>query len=69
MNTLEKVKRPLIVFNENNKEHRRLLFEFMKTNTWGYCPYRFDLPNEDGQNLVYAMQKRVLEHYLKKEFE
>ena len=66
---LNKNMRPLVVFDETNKEHRELLKKFMQTNSWAHCPYRFELPGEDSQNLAYSMQKRVLMYFLKKEFE
>lgn len=65
---LHKNMRPLVVFDETNKEHRELLKTFMETASWKHCPYRFELPEEDGQNLAYSMQKRVLMHFLRKEF-
>lgn len=65
---LNKNMRPLVVFDETNKEHRELLMKFMETNSWAHCPYRFELPDEDGQNLAYSMQKRVLIYFLNKEF-
>lgn len=65
---LNKNMRPLVVFDETNKEHRELLKKFMETNSWSHSPYRFELPEEDSQNLAYTMQKRVLMFFLEKEF-
>ena len=59
--------RPTVVFDVNNKEHRRMAHEFLKTRSWGSCPVRFCLPI--GEDNVYTMVMRLMtEYYAQKEF-
>jgi hypothetical protein len=67
---LDHAQRPLVIFNPALKEHRAHYANFLKTNTWGKCPVRFAVDGPDGSNnnLAYAMQRMLTEHYITKEF-
>ena len=68
MNNLVFYGRPLVVFNPADAEHRKLYHEFVKTGSWGHCPYRFIVPDERG--IVSAvLQRTMVEYYLKQEFD
>lgn len=59
--------RPLIVFDPSNKEHREFYFDFVQSGTWGRCPYRFIVPDDQG-NLVTMIQRKLIAYYVNKEF-
>jgi hypothetical protein len=59
--------RPWVTFDPKNKDHRKWVYDFVKTGAWGSCPVRFLLP--DGLNNLNAMvQHQMLEYYMDKEF-
>lgn len=68
MSVLELSGRPFIVFEPNNEEHRGYYYQFVKTGTWGHCPYRFVIPEDHG-NLVTMIQRALVKHYVEQEFE
>jgi hypothetical protein len=59
--------RPLIVFDPAIKEHREFYFDFVQTGTWGRCPYRFIVPDDQG-NLITMIQRKLIAYYVNKEF-
>jgi hypothetical protein len=61
--------RPLVLFDPAKKEHREHYFNFMKSRTWGRCPIRFAVEGDaQNNNLAYAMQRMLVEHFMAKEF-
>lgn len=59
--------RPVVMFDVNNKEHRRMAHKFLCERSWGECPVRFALPI--GEDNVYSMIMRLLtQYYSAKEF-
>lgn len=67
MSLLQLSGRPWTVFNPNNKKHRRAYADFVKYGTWSRCIYRF-IVNEDHNNLVTIIQRKLVEYYVVKEF-
>lgn len=67
MSILEYKSRPLTAFDASNKDHRRFFYEFTQKGTWGRCPYRFIVPDDHG-NLVTMIQRKLIEHYVNREF-
>ena len=66
---LDHAVRPLEVFDPSKKAHREHYAEFMKNKTWGKCPVRFAVEGDaSNSNLAYAMQRMLVEYYMKKEF-
>lgn len=59
--------RPWVAFNATQAEHRRYFAEFQRTGTWGNCPVRFIISDEQG-DLVTMIQRRLIEHYVAQEF-
>ena len=68
MSKLQFYGRPLIVFDPDIKEHREFYYQFVKNGTWGKCPYRFIVPDDQG-NLVTMIQRKLIAYYVNKEFE
>lgn len=67
MSQLELHSRPWVVFNPDSREHRKWYSEFVRTGTWGRCPVRFVIPDDHG-NLITIIQRKLVEHYVRKEF-
>jgi hypothetical protein len=59
--------RPWVIFDATVKQHRRWFTEFQRSRTWGHCPVRFVLDEEQG-DMVTMMQRQLIEYYLGKEF-
>lgn len=67
MSKLSFVGRPWIAFNENDRQHRKWYFEFVKHKTWGRCPVRF-IVAEDHGNLLQMIETRLNQYYTQREF-
>ena len=67
MSILNYYHRPWTAFDANNREHRQWFAEFQKTGTWGHCPVRFLIADEQG-DLVTMIQRRLIRYYVAKEF-
>ena len=59
--------RPYVVFNPEDKEHRKWFAEFNRTFKWGKCPFRF-LVNDDHGDLITQIQRALIRYYVKQEF-
>jgi hypothetical protein len=64
---LELAGRPYVVFDPDNKEHRRYYYRFVETSSWGSCPVRFVVPEDHG-DLIQMIQRSLVAHYVSKEF-
>jgi hypothetical protein len=67
MSRLDYIGRPWVAFEATNREHRKWFAEFQKSGTWGRCPVRF-IVSEDHGDLVTMIQRRLINHYVNKEF-
>jgi len=67
MSVLELHGRPYVVFDPNDKQHRRFYSEFVRTASWGACPVRFVVPEDHG-DLVTMIQRSLVKHYVEREF-
>ena len=67
MSILELHGRPYVVFEPENKDHRRYYYEFVKTSSWGHCPVRFVVPEDHG-DLITMIQRSLVKFYSEKEF-
>jgi hypothetical protein len=67
MSALELHGRPYVVFDPNDKQHRRFYSEFVRTASWGACPVRFLVPEDHG-DLVTMIQRSLVKHYVEREF-
>ena len=68
MSRLEYYCRPLVAFDPTNKDHRRFVAEFQTNHTWGGCPVRFIVPEDNG-DLVTLMQRSLIQYYIDREFQ
>ena len=67
MSRLQLFGRQWVVFNAQNKEHRKWFANFNKTGAWGNCPVRF-VVNDDHGDLITQIQRELIAHYVSKEF-
>ena len=67
MSALELHGRPYVVFDPNNKNHRRYYNDFVETASWGACPVRFVVPEDHG-DLITMIQRSLVKYYVRKEF-
>jgi len=42
-------------------------YEFVKKSTWGHCPVRFVVPDDQG-DLITMIQRTLVKYYVEKEF-
>jgi len=67
MSALELHGRPYVVFDPNNKNHRRYYNDFVETASWGACPVRFVVPEDHG-DLITMIQRSLVNFYVQREF-
>ena len=67
MSVLHFKSRPWTVFDPADKDHRRWYADFVKSGTWGRCPYRFIVPEDHG-DLITMCQRSLIKYYIEKEF-
>lgn len=67
MSKLSFIGRQWIVFDAENKTHRRYFREFQTHSTWGRCPVRF-IVDDAGSDLLTMIQRRLIAYYVAKEF-
>ena len=59
--------RPEVVFDPDNKDHRRYYSDFIRHRTWGKCPVRF-VVDDASHDVVYSINRRLLAYYVNREF-
>ncbi len=67
MSRLSYIGRPWVAFDEQNRQHRKWYFEFVKHGTWGRCPVRFIVSDDHG-DLLTMIQRRLNQYYTQREF-
>jgi hypothetical protein len=60
--------RPWVVFDPNNRDHRRYFAEFLQSKTWGRCPVRFYIPDDTSGDLLMLIHSKLAKWYTQKEF-
>ena len=70
MPILDLNRRPIVLFDAGNVDHRRWFAEFARTSSWSSCPVRFAVTDDRGvhENLAVMIGKQVTEFYLGQEF-
>jgi hypothetical protein len=67
MNKLLLNGRSFVVFDAENKDHRKSYYTFIKHSTWGHSPFQFIL--EPGfEDIPTMCRHRLCEYYVTKEF-
>lgn len=59
--------RPWVAFDASNRQHRQWFTEFERNRTWGKCPVRFIITDDQG-DLLTMIQRKLLSYYTSKEF-
>lgn len=67
MSVLELSGRPYAVFDPANRQHRSYYHDFVQSGTWGRCPFRFVVPEVQG-DLVSMIQQSLVDYYVNREF-
>ena len=67
MSLLNVVNRPVAVFDVNNREHRNLFAQYLKTRSWSASPVRF-IASEVTDIDVGTISRQMLEFYTDREF-
>ena len=67
MSFLSLIGRPYVVFDPTIKQHRLWYYEFVKKSTWGHCPVRFLVPDDQG-DIITMIQRTLVKYYVEKEF-
>ena len=67
MSRLQLHGRNFVVFDANNKDHRKWFADFNTTRRWGICPVRF-VVNDDHGDLITQIQRELIQFYVDKEF-
>ena len=67
MSKLQLFGRPYVVFDAKNKDHRRWFADFQRKSSWGQCPVRFVVDDDNG-DLITMIQRRLIQFYVEKEF-
>lgn len=64
---LELYRRPVVLFDPDNADHRRDYASFLKTNSWRGCGVRYVIDDSAG-DLQARIQRSLLEYYVAQEF-
>jgi len=67
MSKLNLYGRPWLVFDPGNRQHRQYYYDFVKSGTWGQCPYRFVVADDQG-DLITMIQRALIKYYVEREF-
>lgn len=59
--------RPKTVFDPSIRKHREIYARFLETGSWSHSPISFII-DDDSLAVTFTIEKKMLEHYLKKEF-
>ena len=68
MSKRQLIGRPWVVFDAQNKDHRRWFAQFQDEASWGHCPVRFICPNDVGYDLTIIIREQLIKYYVDKEF-
>lgn len=60
-------KRPQVVFDPSDKNHRKWAADFLRIRSWKNCPVRF-VVNDNSIDLVGVMQRQLVTYYAEREF-
>jgi hypothetical protein len=59
--------RPYVIFDADNRDHRKWFADFNKSGAWGSCPVRFVVYDDHG-DLITMIQRHLIQYYVDKEF-
>jgi hypothetical protein len=64
---LRKALKPIVDFDPQNKEHRKLFHVFLTTNSWAHSPIVFSVKGQYN-DCVRMVTTQLVKNYLDKEF-
>lgn len=67
MSKLQLFGRPYVVFDAQNKDHRKYFADFQFKRSWGNCPVRFVIDDDNG-DLITMIQRKLIDYYTNREF-
>lgn len=67
VNYLQAKIRPVKIFDVQDKQHRKLFADYIRTGRWTHCPYQF-IASEATQIDIGTIQRQMVEFYTEKEF-
>lgn len=67
VNFLQTKVRPLAVFDVQNRKHRELFAEWVRTGRWTHAPFQF-VASEPTQVDIGTIQRQMIEFYVGREF-
>lgn len=59
--------RPKTIFDPSIRLHRQLYCKFLETGSWIHSPLSFII-DDDSLAVTFCIEKKMLDHYLRKEF-
>jgi hypothetical protein len=62
------LRRPTVVFDPANPEHRRAFYEFSDRGSWGDCKFNFIL-EEPYNDLITNIHYKIVRWYMDQEFQ
>ena len=70
MSKLDVIKRPTVLFDVKNAEHRKHFYTFIQNKTWKDCPVRFTVEDAQGActNVVVQITDQITQFQLQQEF-
>ncbi len=60
-------RKPVVLFDAENPEHRSDYAKFIETGSWIHCDRRYEIYNVGGHSQA-MIQRQLLEYYLRQEF-
>lgn len=66
MSILDTNKRPIVKFNVNNGEHRKIVKQFMSTRSWSKSPVMFNVEPE-YEDVVSMITDRMTRFYMERD--
>lgn len=66
MSRLECVRRPMVMFDVQNKDHRNAAKQFYRTGSWNGCPWTFAIP-DDASNVPAYISRELLLYFFEQE--
>jgi hypothetical protein len=64
---LDLFRRPVVLFDPSNKQHRRDYGQFLSTGAWRHTDVRYVI-NDVAGDLQARIQRQLLEYYIDREF-
>lgn len=68
MSILDPLKRPVIHFEVENKQHRALFVDFMERQSWANSPVLFAV-EKPYTDVISMISSKMMKHYITQEFE